>query len=347
MIHVFISIFLGLLFAAVIVAHQLATPSFYTDFAQNWNFAVLALNHPELLYDQASPLPYPCGYPPTFIVFFTPFAFLPLPVGYFIWVLGSLTLFICIATYLFDEFKPLGIALLILAPPVWTAALLGQAALLIGVLLLTALIVMPNKKFIAGLMIGIAATVKPQTMVMAPIALLAIRDWRVIAWTTATAVANSMIATIIFGFNIWLDWLDALPRFLAYQAMINQVQISLWALTSRSPSILLVVTMLAIFIVWTTVRATNRADHRLVAIVGGAWLVSPYVPVYELAMIAPAIIAFVLQEIGSIQPLAKRWRSYIGIFAVFVPPLSIFFTPVFLILNTLVVVRKTQEGTPP
>jgi hypothetical protein len=98
--------------------------------------------------------------------------------------------------------------------------------------------------------------------------------------------------------------------------------------------------VVACFIVWMTFRVTDRADHRLVAVVGGAWLVSPYVPVYELAMIAPAVIAFVLEEIGSIQPMAKRWRSYIGVFAVFTTPIAFVFAHVFLILNTLVVLRQ-------
>ena len=122
------------------------------------------------------------------------------------------------------------------------------------------------------------------------------------------------------------------------------MQISLWPLTSRSFAILLLLTLVACFIVWTTFRATDRADHRLVAVVGGAWLVSPYVPVYELAMIAPAVVAFVLQEIGLIQPMAKRWRSYIGVVAVFATPVAIVWAHVFLFLNTLVVARQGGEG---
>jgi hypothetical protein len=101
--------------------------------------------------------------------------------------------------------------------------------------------------------------------------------------------------------------------------------------------------VVACFIVWMTFRVTDRADHRLVAVVGGAWLVSPYVPVYELAMIAPAVVAFVLREIGVEQPLLTRWRSYIGVVAVFATPIAIVCAPVFLLLNTLVVAREGGE----
>ena len=347
MIHVFISIILGLTTLAVIVVHQLAAPptTFYPDFAAFWDTTVLALKHPELTFDPASSTPAgPFGYPPTALVAFAPFAFLPFPVAYLIWVLGSLTLYVYFATRLFDRFKTLGIALLILAPPVWTVTLVGSTTLPIGALVLAALLVMPKRKLLAGSMLGIAATIKPQTIVMVPVALLAIREWRVIASATATATAISIIATIIFGFNIWFDWLGKLPQVLHF-AKVNLNQVSLWFLTSRSFAIWFLLALVACFIVWTTFRATDRADQRLVAVVGGAWLVSPYVPVYELAMIAPAVIAFVLQEIGSIQPMANRWRSYIGIFAVFTTSIAIFFVHVFLILNTLVVIRQSSPNT--
>src|SRR5438270_9239580 len=102
MIHVVISILLGLTTVAVVVAHQLAEPTtFYYDFAVFWDMTVLALKHPELTYDPPSI----CFYPPTALVVFSPFAFLPFPVAYLIWVLGSLTLYVYFATCLFDRFK--------------------------------------------------------------------------------------------------------------------------------------------------------------------------------------------------------------------------------------------------
>ena len=259
--------------------------------------------------------------------------------AYLIWVLGSLTLYVYFATRLFDRFKILGIGLLILAPPVWTVTLVGSTTLPMGALVLAALFVMPERKFLAGTILGIAATIKPQTVVMVPVALLAIREWRVIASATATTTAISIIATIIFGFNIWFDWLGKLPQVVQF-GRTNLNQVSLWPLTSKSFAILLLLSLIACFIVWMTFRVTDRADHRLVATAGGAWLVSPYIPVYELAVIAPAVIAFVLEEIGSIQPTAKRWRSYIGVFTIFTTPLAIVWVHLFLMLNTFVVLRQ-------
>jgi hypothetical protein len=340
MIHVFISIVLGLTTAAVVIAHHLAGPAaFYPDFAVAWDITVLALKHPELTYETAFVWPYP----PTAIVLLTPFAKLPFPVAYLIWVAGSLTLYLGFATRLFDKFKSLGIALLILAPPVWTVTLFGQHTLMIGALVLAALLSMDERKLIAGAMLGIAATMKPQTVVMVPVALLAIREWRVIASAICTATSIAIIATIMFGFKIWSDWFGIIPQFSAYQAELHQAQISLWPLTSISFAILLLMTLIACFIVWITFRATDRAEHRLVALIGGAWLVSPYVPVYELTMIAPAVVAFVLQEIGPEQPLVKRWRSYVGAVAVFATPVAIVCAPVFLFLNTLIVARQGAD----
>jgi hypothetical protein len=344
MIHVFIAIVLGLTTAAVVVTHQLAGPTFYPDFAAFWNIAVLALKHPELTYDPASrTLAGTFAYPPSALVVLSPFAMLPFPVAYLIWVLGSLTLYLYFASRLFDRFKTLGIALLILAPPVWTVTLFGQTTLPMGALVLGALLMMPERKFLAGVMLGIAATIKPQTMIMMPVAVLAIREWRVIASATATAIAISITATVMFGFNIWFDWVGVFPRVFADRPMMDQAQISLWPVTSRSFAILLLMASIACVIVWMTFRATDRADHRLVAVVGGAWLVSPYIPVYELTMIAPAIIGFILQEIGVSQPLLTRWRSYIGVVTVFATPVAIVCAPVFLLLNTLVVARQGGE----
>jgi hypothetical protein len=351
MIPVAISIILGFTTIAVVVVHWSAGPvTFYPDFAAYSDVAALALKHPELTYSPASkPLNGPWVYPPTALVVFMPFTFLPFPVAYSIWVLGSLALYVFFATCLFDRFKTLGVALLILAPPVWTVALLGQATLPIGALVLAALLVMSERKLLAGSMLGIVATVKPQAIVMVPIALLAIREWLMIASATTTAVAIFIIAIIIFGFNIWFDWLGALPRLLADPVAMQQVQISLRPFTSRSFVILPLLALVACFIVWTTFRATDRADHRLVAVVGGAWLINPYIPVYELAMIAPAVVAFTLRQIGYIQPMAKRWRTYIGVVAVFATPLAVVCAPLFLTLNTLVVLRQSsaESGKPP
>src|SRR5262245_50204541 len=243
MIHVFISIILGVTTLIVVIVHQLAAAptTFYPDFAAFWDTTVLALKHPELTFGPATRTPAgPFGYPPTALVVFTPFAFLPFTLAYLIWVLGSLSLYIYFATYLFNRFNTLGIALLILAPPVWTVILVGSTTLPMGALVLGALLLMPERKLVAGLMFGIAATIKPQTIVMVPVALLAIREWRVIASATATAIAVSIIATTVFGFNIWSDWLHALPGFLNDYSRINQNHISLWYLTSGSVAILLV-----------------------------------------------------------------------------------------------------------
>jgi uncharacterized membrane protein len=121
-------------------------------------------------------------------VAFTPFALLPFPVAYLILVFGSLTLYVYFATCLFDRFKTLGIALLILAPEVWTVTLVGSTTLPMGALVLGALLVMPERKRLAGAILGIAAAIKPQTILMAPVALLAIREWRVIASDMARSI---------------------------------------------------------------------------------------------------------------------------------------------------------------
>jgi hypothetical protein len=345
MIHVFISIILGLTTAAVVIAHHISDPTpFYPDFAAAWHITVLALKHPELTYDLTSRTPLGTWpYPPTALVVLIPFAMLSFPVAYLTWVIGSLTLFLGFSVSLFDRFKAFGIALLILAPPVWTVTLFGQHTLLIGALVLAALLIMPERKLLAGAMLGMAATMKPQTVVMVPVALLAIREWRVIASAITTAIVTSVITTIIFGFNIWSAWIGVFPEFFSEQAAMHQPQISLWPIISRSFAILLFMILVACLIVWITFRATDRAEHRLVALVGGAWLVSPYVPVYELTMIAPAVVAFVLQEIGPEQPMTKRWRSYIGAVAVFATPVAIVCTHLFLFLNTLVVARQGSE----
>src|SRR5438067_2221683 len=107
MIHVFVCIVLGLTTVAVVIAHQLGEPvSFYPDFGAFWDIAVLALKHPELTYDPASKTMLGTwSYPPTALVTLTPFAMLPFPAAYLVWVLGWLTLYLRFATHLFGKFK--------------------------------------------------------------------------------------------------------------------------------------------------------------------------------------------------------------------------------------------------
>ena len=60
----------------------------------------------------------------------------------------------------------------------------------------------------AGILLGLAGY-KPQIWVLVPLALLAARQWRALAWTAGTVAVLSLASLGVFGLDFWLAFLDA------------------------------------------------------------------------------------------------------------------------------------------
>jgi hypothetical protein len=301
----------SILLAALVVAFAVASAKLLellnyqpagVDFSCFWAGAWTALHAPARLYDfeyvtnlQGWPLGpekiRPFIYPPSSLFLFTPFALAPYWIAYALWV--GLTG----ALFLWAGLKAKASWWLMLLPPVALVAICGQITLLIGGLALGGL-ALRNRPIAAGVLFGLAAAVKPQLMVLIPIALVAEGRLRTLLATGATGAVLVAASAAVWGVDAWVAWLNALPRFQAmifHDASLVEDAITPFATLQTHGLNGAWAYLLAPLVaagVWTTFRRNSDIADRSIAIFAGALLVSPYAMNYEAALLAPAVALY-------------------------------------------------------
>jgi len=271
------------------------------DFQPLWAGVRVALAEPARLYDfahvtalQGWPLGpeklRPFAYPPTAALLLAPFAALPFWAAYGLWTATTGALFLAAGL------KARLPWWFILLPPVALVAYCGQVTFLVGGLMLLAL-ALKDRPLTAGLLWGLAACVKPQLLVLAPVALIAEGRWRTLAAAGLTGLAVAGLSAASFGVEIWRGWLAALPRFQAVvfgDPSLVADAITPYALLERfgvPGAWAYVLAPEAVTVVWLAFRRSDDLAVRLAAVAGGALLISPYAMHYETALLAPAAAA--------------------------------------------------------
>jgi len=280
------------------------------DFMALWAGARMALDHPGEIYDFVAVTQAqqdllgvgsklrPFIYPPSAALVFAPFGLLDYWAAYAGFMLLSGALYIHAAWRLSGRLGAL--VLLAAAPVVVLCALTGQLSFLIGGLVASALVVR-DRPVLCGVLLGVAAAIKPQLLLLFPLALALEGRWRVLAAAVTAGAALCLASLPLVGLSAWTDWLAALPRFgrlvtddpsLMVNVMTPVGALHRWQVTGP----LLVVAQAACVLAgaavvgWTFTRKTSPA-LRLTALIGGALLITPYAMTYELAVIAPAVAA--------------------------------------------------------
>ena len=308
------------------------------DFSCFWAGAKAALTAPQKLYDfksisalQGWPLGpdrlRPYIYPPSALFVFIPFALPPYWIGYGLWVLATGGLYVVAGR------KAGAPWWFVLLPAVALVAYCGQVTFLIGGLTLLGL-TQRGRPAVAGLLFGIAAAVKPQMLILLPVALIALKDWKIMLWTGLTGAGLSLAAAGVWGVQSWLDWTSALGRFqhviFTDPGLIADAVTPYAALTrlglNGGWALLLAPVILAA--VWVAFRRPSDLADRLIVLLGGALIISPYAMNYELALLAPAVglylarrdhpawLAFMVATMAYIAPL-----PLIGLLGVFALPI--------------------------
>jgi hypothetical protein len=226
---------------------------------------------------------WPFVYPPSFLVFVWPFTLAPLTLAYPLWTGLSAGLFFYAAA---GVVRPAwATAVLALAPVVFFSAELGQTSLVVGAAALTGWQARDARPLIAGALFGLAACIKPQAMILAPVILWG--RWRMLAGMAAAGLAV-IAASLAFGFERWIEWPHALAAFRAVAPGADRANPSavlpgpLWA------------AVVAAFGLFLAIRQRN-----LIGLVGGAFCLTPYAHAYDLAPIAPIAAAWLLDP--------RRW----------------------------------------
>jgi hypothetical protein len=285
------------------------------DYSCFWAGAKTALTDPARIYDfhhNTAVQHWPLGpgrlrpyiYPPTALFLFVPFALPAYWTGYGLWIAATGGLFLWAARRIGAPWP-----LVLLMPSAALVAYCGQVTFLIGGLVLAGLS-LRDRPILAGLLFGLAAAVKPQFMMLVPIALLAEGRWRTLMAAGATGGLLCLAAILVWGPQVWLEWLAALPRFndlIFHDRGLTEDAITPYAAlvaTGHSGAWAFLLAPLAAALVWFGFRRTRDLADRSLLLFGATTLVTPYAMNYELALFAPGVAVY-LSRLRD-----PRWTKY-------------------------------------
>jgi len=158
-----------------------------------------------LRHDFSPDLPiYDWSYPPHMFLLIWPLGLFGYFAGYALWT--ALGFGLMLLTTSGVRAQPYGLLLLVLAPVAALNIIGGQNGFFTGVLLVMALSRWDSNPALSGVLLGLL-TVKPQLILLVPVALILTRRWRVLAFAAVTAAALCLLTTLIWGPGIWRDYL--------------------------------------------------------------------------------------------------------------------------------------------
>jgi hypothetical protein len=223
---------------------------------------------------------WPYAYPPTFLLLTWPFAQLPLSIAYPLWTGLSCGVFFYAAAHLV---RPAYATLLLaVVPSVFFAAELGQTSLPVGAAMIGAWLARDHRPALAGVLLGVAACIKPQALALAPIVFWG--RWRMLGWMLAAGAAL-VAASLVFGWRRWVEWPHALAAFNALVPATDRINPS--ALIA-APWWVALVGALGLYLAVTS--------RDLVGLVGGALCLTPYAHGYDLVPLTPFAASWLLQR---------------------------------------------------
>ena len=235
----------------------------------------------------------PFVYPPTAIVFFRPLAILTYPTGYLVWTGLSVGLF-ALAVMKLTGWR---VALLsLLSAGSLQGLALGQTPMILSAALLYA-ITLPG--FACGLIFGIVVSIKPQLLLLAPLAFLVRKDWRTIAGMAVGLLGCVTAELALYGVQPWLDWFNAIPAFREALIEIRAAEqvITPYGIADHlgfSPvPFLALSTALAVAAIVVSAKHVEGI-YLVAAIVGASILASPYALRHDTIALVPASVAFIL-----------------------------------------------------
>jgi len=260
------------------------------------------------LIQEPSRVQVPYLYGPQVSLLLTPLAKLPFPVAARIWVALSLFIsFVCFYTiwkrcpHLQSQAYLVVIAALAF-PPLFHFVVRGQLSALVLAWFTAALIAMQaNRNWLAGIALGFLVF-KPQFLVAIPLILLLARAWHILAGLLLSSAAQLAFARIYFGADVMHaygemlrhapSWIDLAELPLAAVQMHSLR--SFWTLLIPAPQgAFALYALSSLGVIWITAIVWKSAlplPLRFAALTLATVLVNPHIFIYDLLILAPALL---------------------------------------------------------
>lgn len=268
------------------------------DFLSFWAAGRLVLQgHPELAYNISAHgmventiaqiggrMPFP--YPPPFLAIVTPFAIPSFGIAFILWV--SVTAgFFALAT---RRATPISFAFG--NTPAAIDFMIGQNGFLICGIFVLGLSLISTAPFIAGAVLGLMV-LKPQLALLLPVAMLAGREWRVIAGAIVSVTIVLAIGLILFGTRSYLGFWNILPFYvdllrhhkLPWNELASPFALARFWGIPQTPA-LLIHAVIALIATALTARAWwLKLEERVPILATATMLIPPYFFTYDALLI--------------------------------------------------------------
>jgi hypothetical protein len=306
-----IAAILSLIVVATAVAVNLSNP-YPMDFISYWAAGKLALagdaataydiaaHHAVQAGAVAEPTMMPFPYPPQFMLVLLPFGALPFAWAAAVWIGVTLLAYALAVRRLTPGIGALAIAF----PPVIVCGIIGQNAFLTAALFIAALVLLPKRPWIAGLVFACLA-IKPQLGLLIPLAFIAGREWRAFAGAGIGVIGLALAGLAAFGLAAWTGFFALMPLYgsIAAKGLVGwhkmaSVYASLrlagapdtFALALHGGAVLA-----GAALVWRVWRGSADPLARGAALAIGTVVISPYLYVYDQLLLIVAL-AFLLRS---------------------------------------------------
>ena len=241
----------------------------------------------------------PFFYPPTWLLMLLPFGLLAVGPAYGAFMIATAAA----ATALEGRRDWWGWLAVVTSPAAAWVVLAGQNTFLSLALFYGGLRLLDRSPAIAGILLGLLSY-KPQIWVLVPLALLAARQWRALAWTAGTVAVLSLASLGVFGLDFWLAFLDAAREAGSARVadeMFRRIFMHMTTLLAAarilglppgvSGAIQLAGAAVAVAAVWFAFRRHRSGEARTAVLMTATFLVSPYTLNYDLLLLMPAAVA--------------------------------------------------------
>lgn len=175
----------------------------------------------------------------------------------------------------------------------------GQTSLFVGALIIAG--VSARDPRLRGACLAAAAVIKPQSLLAAPVVLIAERSWRTIGWSIVAGVALLALSFAVFGVETWVRWAVNLFRFPTYLTSrgIDLKDVGAYGLMRAVglPGWLFVIAIPpALVTSWSVFRTETPIVDRYAAFACCTVMMSPYTLSYDLAGLSLACVAMLMDR---------------------------------------------------
>lgn len=256
----------------------------------------------------------PFFYPPMWLLMLVPFGLMGVAKAFGVFMGGTMAL--ATAAELRRDLWG-WLAVLVSPAAVWVV-LAGQNTFLSVALFYGGFALLRRSPAAAGILLGLLSY-KPQIWALVPLALLAAREWRAVAWLIGTVILLALLSLGVFGPGLWLAFFDAAREAAAprvVEEMFERIFMHMTTLLAAArivglpPAIASAVqiagALLAIAAVIFAFGRKGQSDARIAVLATATFLVSPYTLNYDLLLLMPAAVAmFRLGSTDGFRPMER------------------------------------------